>query len=327
MRLLKLLTIFLAVSSTLALVLASRATARPLTTIGAIQPSMNFAYVRVEGVVPGYPSLSAQDGFLSFRVQDQSGDMRVSAYRGVVEKLLHQRRIPLPGDRVVVEGTLRVRDDEASLIVNAPDALQIETPDASTVLLAALDALQLGERAQTAGQVRRIRNIGDALQIVTLRDGNATADVVLPLNLRLLLGEWPDLQVGDWISVTGGVGEYRGARQLLPARVSNIVGARKSNGDHVRPIGALSKDLLGQWVEVKGVVSDLRPFSQGMRVDVQEDSGQAITAVLFDSVWQNLPFSGTVSVGDPIRVQGELIEFRGELEIQPELAVDVAGDW
>jgi DNA/RNA endonuclease YhcR with UshA esterase domain len=45
--------------------------------------------------------------------------------------------------------------------------------------------------------------------------------------------------------------------------------------------------------------------------------------VLFDSVWERLPFSTTLTVENIVRVQGQLIEFRETLEIQPELSVDV----
>jgi DNA/RNA endonuclease YhcR with UshA esterase domain len=179
----------------------------------------------------------------------------------------------------------------------------------------------LGERAQTAGQVRRVQDISDVLRIITLRDGNAVADVVLPLTLPGFDNP-PQFQVGDWISVTGGVGEFRDARQLLPSSASDIA-AHAATQYTLRPINALDKDLLGQWVAVKGIVSDLRPFNQGMRVDMRDDSDATITVVMFDSVWQSLPFSQTLFVDDVIRVQGELAEYRGELEVLPELAADV----
>jgi DNA/RNA endonuclease YhcR with UshA esterase domain len=319
--LLKILTVVLAAAGTLALVVASRATARPLTRISAIQPAMNFAYVRVEGALSGQPALSGEDGFLSFRVLDASGELRVSAYRAVVTQLLADGRIPRPGDRVAVEGTLRVRDDEPTLILNTADALTIDTPAARPVRLAAIDALSVGERAQTAGQVRRVREASAALRIVTLRDGSALVDMPLPLD-QPSFGEPPALRVGEWVSATGGVGEFRGARQLLPASAAAIVRLPLAPRHAFRPIAALGDSLIGQWVEVEGWVHDLRPFSAGMRVDVRDAAGAAVTAVVFDSIWQALPFSSTLSIDDRIRVQGELTEYRGELEILPELAVD-----
>lgn len=322
MRLLKALTLLLAVSSVIALIVASRAKPRPLTAIAAVQPAMNFGYVRIEGVVPAYPTLSAQDKFLSFRVWDASGELRVAAYRAVVERLLAERRIPLPGDRVSVEGTLRIRDDEPSLILNAAEGLTIETPPAAMIHLGELNATALGERVQTAGQVRRIRDAGERLRIVSVRDGDATADVVLSLDLPVAIVA-PPLRVGEWISVTGGIGEYRGAKQVLASHVDIVQEGTMPTAGHFHAIGELGDGLLGRWVGVEGVVSDLRPFKQGMRVDVTDASGASIIIVMFDSVWQKLPFSTTLSVDDRIRVEGELAEYRGQIELLPELPVDV----
>lgn len=322
MRLLKVFTVLLALSSVIALVLASRTTPRSLTAISAVQPVMNFAYVRVEGVVTAYPIVSEKDKFLSFRVLDASGEIRVSAYRSVVEQLLAQARVPMPGDRVSVEGTLRVRDDEPSLVLNTSEALTIETPPATSVALQTLDAMQLGERVQTAGQVRRIRDVSDSLRVITLRDGNAVTEMALPLTLTPF-GEPSPLQVGQWLSVTGAIGEYRDVKQLLPSRTRSMGLLEEPVTDHTRPINALDANLLGQWVGIQGEVSDLLPFKQGMRVEVTDNSGAAITVVLFDSVWQALPFSMTLSIDDPLRVQGELAEYRGQLEVLPEFAVDV----
>jgi DNA/RNA endonuclease YhcR with UshA esterase domain len=318
-RSLKLLTVVLAIAGTFAFVLASRATPRPLTAIAAVQPSMNYAYVRIEGVVPAFPAL--QDDYLSFRVMDAGGDMRVSAYRNVVQQLVAQGRVPKPGDRVTVEGTLRIRDDEPALILNAVDGLTASTPDAPAIKLRALDAMAIGERATVQGQVRRIREIGPHLRVLTLREGNATADVLLPID-EMAFGEAPALQAGDWVQVAGGIGEYRDAKQLLPSAASAITKINTPSPD-LRPIAALSDDLLGQWVSVQAQVDDLRPFAQGMRLMLREDDA-TITAVLFDSAWQHMPFSSTLQAGDVIQLQGELSDYRGELEIVPELPADVA---
>jgi DNA/RNA endonuclease YhcR with UshA esterase domain len=56
---------------------------------------------------------------------------------------------------------------------------------------------------------------------------------------------------------------------------------------------------------------------------VIDESNRSIEVVLFNSVWERLPFSATLTVENIVRVQGQLIEFRETLEIQPELSVDV----
>jgi DNA/RNA endonuclease YhcR with UshA esterase domain len=263
-------------------------------------------------------------------VQDTSGDMRVLAYRTTVQALLVARRIPMPGDVVTVEGTLRVRDDEPSLVLNAPEALDLHTPEATTIELTALDAMQIGERARVHGQVRRMRHAGDGLQIMTLRDGNAEADVLLPQNLQPIFGAAPVPQVGQWVSVAGGVGEYHGKRQLLPSRAADLTPSAVHEPE-TRPIGVLNKDLLGQWVAVRGTVDKLRPIKGGMLIDLRENGANsgansgAITVAMFES-WFGVPFSPTLRIGNTVIALGELVEYRGQLELQPELSVDLMLD-
>ena len=323
MKLLKALILVLALSSTLAFVFASRATPRNVTAISAISPSMNFAYVQIRGKVIAYPSLS--DGFLSFRVQDETGsEMRVSAYREVVSALIAAKRVPMPGDVMTVEGTLRVRDDVASLVLNTADGISLNTLQASAIDLSALDATALGDRVTVSGQVRRVREISQGLKVISLRQGSGVADVLLPTGLAAAFGPAPELALGNWVSVTGAVGEFRGERQVLPRRADDLVTMPNAAPIESRPIDALGKSLLGQWVAVQGLVTDLRPFKQGMRIELQDASGARIVAVAFDSAWNTTPFSQTLTLNDSLIVQGELAEYRGELEIVPELSADIS---
>jgi DNA/RNA endonuclease YhcR with UshA esterase domain len=318
MRLLKALTVLLAVGGVIALIVAARATPRPLMRIAAIQPAMNFGYVRVQGTVMAFPSFSARDRYLSFQIWDGSGELRVTAYRAVVDALLSGERIPLPGDRVSVEGTLRIRDDEPSLILNAADGLLIETPAATNVQLSALGDVALGERVEVTAQVRRARPIGPALSVITLRHGDATADALLSRALPALA----TLSVpaaGDWVTVAGAVGEYRGNKQVLVTAVRPAAALDTPRW----PIAELNSDLVGRWVGIEGQVTDLRPFRAGMRADVTDDSGGSITVVMFDEIWNGLPFSMTLDIADRLAVAGEVSEYRGRVELIPQLPADV----
>jgi len=318
MRLLKALTVLLAVSSVIALIVASRATPRPIVRIAAIQPMMNFGYVQVQGTVTAFPSFSAQDRFLSFRMWDGSAELRVVAYRTVVEALLAAERIPLPGDLVRVEGTLRIRDDEPSLILNAPDGLLLETPTAAVIQVSQLGEVRIGERVEATGQVRRVRVISPALYVITLRQGNATADVLLSRGLPAL-ANLPLPEAGDWVTISGAVSEYRGNKQVLATQVRFAPPLHEWSW----PIAELDAGLIGHWVSVEGEVIDLRPFKQGMRADVTDASGEVITVVMFDSIWDRLPFSTTLDISDHVRVAGEVSEYRGRIELIPQLPADV----
>ena len=186
------------------------------------------------------------------------------------------------------------------------------------------DAAILGERISTLGQVRRVRDISPSLRTVTLRMGTGVAEVLLPMSLAAQFGLVPDLSVGTWISVSGSVDEFRDTRQILPASAADIQVLSDSPLIELRPISAVGKRLLGQWVAVQGLVTDLKPFKQGMRVQLQDAEGSQILAVVFDSAWQQVPFSQTLAINDTITVQGELASYRSDLEIVPELGLDLS---
>jgi DNA/RNA endonuclease YhcR with UshA esterase domain len=324
MRIFKGLILALAIAGVAALLIAVRSNARPLIAISSITPAMNFAYVRIAGVIPSYPSLSSAGDTLSFTVQDDSGQIRVSAYRSAVNELLALGRIPMPGDRVSVEGSLRVRDDDASLTLQSPEGLTMQPGEVASIELAALDALPIGARASLTGQVREVRDITPALRRVTLRSGDAQAQMLLPVALATTFGDLPTLQVGDWVRVTGGVGDYRGEREVLPACASDIEPGVSPVLD-VRPVDALSKSMAGRWVSVQGSVDDLQPVKGGMLLSLKDAQQSAITVVMFDA-WFDVPFSQTLSVGDAVIAQGELVLYKGQLELQPELGADLMRD-
>ena len=324
MRIFKGLILALAIAGVAALLIAVRSNARPQIAISSITPAMNFAYVRITGVIPAYPSLSSAGDTLSFTVQDDSGQIRVSAYRSAVNELRAQGRIPMPGDRVSVEGSLRVRDDDASLTLQSPEALTIQPGEVALIELAALDALPIGSRASLTAQVREVRDITPALRRVTLRSGDAQAQMLLPVALAATFGDLPTLQVGDWVHVTGGVGEYRGEREVLPACASDIEPGVSPVLD-VRPVDALTKSMAGRWVSVRGSVDDLQPVKGGMLLSLKDAQQSAITVVMFDA-WFDVPFSQTLSVGDMVIAQGELALYKGQLELQPELGADLMRD-
>jgi len=317
MRMFKGLVFLLAVCGVAALIAAVRVQPRTLTDIDRIHPAMNYAYVRVAGAVVGQPVRSRDS--LSFVVADASGRIRVSAYRRVLLDLQGSDRMPAPGDRVTLEGTLRIRDDDSSLILGAADALHVERPEPLSIDLAALDALHDGERAVTVGQIRRVRRVADRLTIVTLRHDSAVADVPLA---REVLTDANTLRPGDWLRVTGGAAAYRDAPQLLPASPQDVVHVDPLPIE-LRPIAALGANLVGEWVTVRGAVSDFKPFAGGMRLELRDDAGRAVDVVAFDSIWQTLPFSETIGLGADLQVSGSLAQFRGRLEMVPELATDV----
>jgi DNA/RNA endonuclease YhcR with UshA esterase domain len=284
---------------------------------------MNYAYVAMAGVVTDYPTLNEQEGYISFRLRDSAGELRVQAYRAVSSELIKRGQVPMPGDRITIEGTLRLRDDEATLTLNNPDELRITPSVASRISLNELENKAIGERVQTTAQVRRLRDVGDSLRIVNVRDMNDTADVLLPLRLTTTFGAIPVLQVGDWVAIEGVVGEFRERKQINMTRAKDIAPLHVAREFDLRPISELSGNHSGQWVAISGSVRAIRNTAQATRIELADDAGNSITVALFDT-WHIVPFSRTLKVGDVLAAQGEWQEQRnGRFELRPEIAMDL----
>jgi DNA/RNA endonuclease YhcR with UshA esterase domain len=316
MRIVKGLALLVALASTAALVFAGVAQPRRVTRIDLLDAGMNFAFVRVAGVVVSVAPPTSDDAFLSFLVQDAVGRVRVTAYRQTRRALRDSGRAPQAGDRVVIDGTLRIRDDEPMLLLNSAADLTLTRPEPIEIRLAAVDALAVGDRAMTLGQLRRLRKLRDGQWLLTLRDGSALIDV--PLNTRVE----PRYVLGDWLRVIGAVGDYRDARQLTPHSTDDVTVIAPPERA-ARPIAALNADLIGEWVRLDGDVVELRAFKNGMRLALQGDDGDLIDVIVFDSAWQRVPFSTTLQAGDRLSVDGAVGEYRGQLQVAIELPGDL----
>jgi hypothetical protein len=76
-----------------------------------ITPMMNFAFVRVVGVVEREAHVGSDEGevdYVSFVLNDGTGRVRVAAYDSVARDLVTRKLLPAPGSRVEAIGSLAV---------------------------------------------------------------------------------------------------------------------------------------------------------------------------------------------------------------------------
>ena len=102
----------------------------PLTRIEEITPMMNFAYVRIAGKVPRPPYIAKKKGevdYLSFLVDDGTGELRVAVYREAARVLVAEQRVPTRGAMVDVAGSLSVpADGRRKLTLQVPGHLKLQ---------------------------------------------------------------------------------------------------------------------------------------------------------------------------------------------------------
>jgi DNA/RNA endonuclease YhcR with UshA esterase domain len=295
----------------------------PLIQIAQAGATMNMAYVRLEGRCTRVPSYDPESDYLSFWIDDGTGEIRVSAYRAETRQIIERVLVPALGDVVEVAGTLRVREDFLALTINVPDQLTITRPDPVGREIGTIEPDDLYLRVRVRGEVRSVYEPYDGLTLIAVRDETGEIPIAVSEDLVALSGALPALSTGQVVEIVAAVSLYGDTPQLVPASVADIVpldeGARVAV--EVR-IGELSAEDVGQLVIVRGSVAEVIPFSSGVKLTLDDGSG-AVTLLLWQDVYEALPESAALGVGAEIEVQGKVSEYEGELEVIPELAEDV----
>ncbi|MBC7226478.1 MAG: hypothetical protein H5T61_04515 [Thermoflexales bacterium] len=301
------------------------ATRLPLPHISINQASatMNFAYVEIAGQVVRGPTYNPDSRSLSFTVADDTGEMRVWAFRDVVDSLRAAGRIPGLGDQVVVAGTLRVREEDVSLTLNAPEHLQVTRPEAEERAIGSITAADALRRVRVRGQVWDVREPYSGLTLITLRDATGAIGLAVDDSLRYLTGDLPLPEVGQSLEVTATVSLYRDTPQLVPPSVREIVLLEGTVPvAEERPIGTLSAADEGRLVTLRGTVRQAEAFSAGYRMLLEDDTG-SVTVLLWQDLYRALSDPAALQAGAQLEVTGEVSLYRNSLEVIPVRPRDV----
>jgi len=327
---LKIVAILLATVGLAALWFAATRAEVPLIEIGQAGATANLAYVRLQGHCTRAPSYDPESEYLSFWLVDDTGEVRVSAYRAETRQIITEGRVPTSGDLVEVAGTLRVREDFVSLTIDVPEQLHVTRAEPVDRAIGSIAPEDQYLRVRVRGQVRSLYEPYEGLTLFTIRDGSGSIPIAVSQDLVALSGVSLALSIGQPVEVVAAVSPYRGTPQLVPASVADVVPL-----PHPVPlaaerrIGQLTAADEGQLVIVRGTITDVDPFSAGVKLTVDDTSG-AIVALLWQDVYDEL-WSGSEltaigsepTVGAQIQVQGEVSQYRGQLEVIPEIAGDV----
>ena len=294
----------------------------PAPKISQAQATMNFAYVRVEGLVTRPPSFDSGADTLSFWVADGTGELLVSSYRSTTQGLIRAEQVPGVGDRVSVEGTLRIRPDSASLTLNSAQALHIQRGQATPMDIGQIDAGAALRAVRVRGQVRAVRSPYKGLTLITLRDPSGDIDVAVPEEIAQFYGPLVELHPGQSAEATGAVTLYRDTPQITLGRSDALYALADSvpiaSAARVADLGA----RVGQWAVVRGAVVQVNSFSAGVRLMLDDGTGRA-DVVLWRDLYAVISPTLELIEGTQVAVQGQVSLYRGAIEIEPELATDV----
>jgi DNA/RNA endonuclease YhcR with UshA esterase domain len=298
----------------------------PTVQVQDISAGMNWAYVQVRGVVPRYPSYDEQTGALSFWVDDGTGEILVAAYRNEGQELVAAARVPTIGDRVAVGGTLRLKEDFRSLVLNVPDHLEVERPVPVEVPAADV-AGRLYQKVLVRGQVREVRMPYEGLTVLRIRDETGEIDVLYDTDMIRLQGEPARLVPGDSISVRGAVTSYKGTPQIALDTAQGLQRLRDEIPIAVRgQIGEIGPADLDRLVQIGGQVTNVHWLSSdgvaGLKCVLNDGTGE-IPLVLWKDILAEMEDDIDRWEGTWLDVQAVVSTYRGGLELVPELARDV----
>jgi DNA/RNA endonuclease YhcR with UshA esterase domain len=322
-RIVKIAAILLTTVGLVALWFAATRAEVPRIQIGQAGATMNMAYVRIQGQCTREPSYDPESDYLSFWLADQTGEIRVSAYRAETREIIERGLVPGLGDQVEVAGTLRVREDFFALTINVPDQLTVTRAEPVEMDIGAIEPDDMYLRVRVRGQVYSVFEPYEGLTLVTVRDQTGEIPIAVSEDLQALSGATPRLSSGQSVEVVAAVSVYGDTPQLVPARMADITVLDRGLGIAIeKSIGELTVDDEGQLAIVQGTVVDVNSFSSGTKCEVDDGTG-TIVVLLWQDVLASLPDAAALGVGAEIKVQGEVSEYEGELEIIPEWPEDV----
>jgi DNA/RNA endonuclease YhcR with UshA esterase domain len=295
----------------------------PAFQIGALTGTMNWAYIRLEGVVSTQPAYDPAAESLRFWLWDGSGEIMVTAYGPQAQALLAAGPLPVMGDRVALEGTLRVREDFRYLVVDVAEAVEVQPSMPTELPIGDVHTGLRYQQVRLRGVIRDDRTPYGGLRILTLRDSTGKIDIVVPQGASSRGEPLPALHIGQSVQVTGAVDEYRGTAQVSVGRASDLVLLEEELAvAPARRIFELAEKDVGRMVSVEGKVTRVDPFSAGVKCALS-DGESTITLLMWQDLYAGLADASLLAEGAIVRAQGEVAKYRGEMEIVPELPADV----
>jgi len=315
--------VLIALAGVAALLYAMSGAATPKVAIASIEATMNYAYVHLEGQVTRGPSYNSDTQTLTFYITDSTGEIQASSFRATTRDLIAQKKIPVAGDHVAVEGNLRVREDSVSFNLVSPDKLQITHPTAEKFNIGDISTDTNLKIISITGDVRDIHSPYKGLTLISVGDASGEVDVAVYSDVTALTGEIPVVQIGDSVQVNGTVTFYKDTPQLALTNSSDLVKLDTSSAPVTTTrIGDLDASRVGTRVSVQGDVADAKKFSQGLRVSLDDGSG-TITVLLWSDTLTQITNADEIKKGAHMQALGKLNQYRGDLEVVPNRGSDV----
>ncbi len=269
----------------------------PVTKIRDLGLKDNYNFIRIKGVVDGYPWVYENEYQVTsfrFKVNDGTGSITVKLYSGAIERMMALGNVPEMGDTVDIKGTYLYSSN--SIVVNNPEYMVVEKGDYREISLDELSsappwAFTQGEKVVVRGNITGVS--GYSFGFICPMDEKV--DILIPrafYSLKIL--NLSDMG-SSVISLYGSLEFYR---PIQPSPSYQVVDlpyllnhTEEFNGTQIRITWAqvLFKDEDSRTIEVE---------SNGSRINVYVRRGVRY----YDP-------------GEYVEIQGKFIKYNGSWEI------------
>jgi DNA/RNA endonuclease YhcR with UshA esterase domain len=218
------------------------------------------------------------------------------------------------------ETTPTVSPTSTPAAASTPTPTEESTAPADIVPLSAISKDHVGQTFTVRGKVVDTSSFSAGFKFV-LDDGTGRMSLTLFDGTYKFVPNRAGLNLGADVQVTGEVAEFQGVLELQPdsGRDVQIITPGSSANVPVTKINELGKP--GELVAIEGTITDVKGFSAGANVFVDDGTGNA-RVTLFNNVMAYVPQDRLVP-GAAVRVYGKLGAFGGALQIVPALGYDV----
>lgn len=286
----------------------------PLVRIGDITPLMNFATVRVQGVLES-DARTLRSGSVLYVIDDGTGTLPLFLNRAPAGKL------PRAGSRVAATGSLGVgAGNKIRMSGHTVELLDGAVADTfvSDLKLSDITAEQKGERMTVCGRISKVWKPSPGSKAphkIVLEDSSGSLEVV----------HWfaPELQVavGDALEIRGTVDLYKDRLQLKVWEAADIqpLETEPANPGFLAVSGITAK-MEKQIVSVQGVLGAPRSIPGGVVYPLDDGTGRI--SLLFWDRKVSGEERDVLDEGVRVRVTAPVVVYKGRLELVPE---DVGG--
>ncbi len=316
----------------------------PVKSIASINPAMNFGYITVIGKASQPMRFYRNGGKISsfyLYLEDETGDIRVTGYKNVANDLNKEGIAVRKGDKVKVSGTVKVKDNTVSLLLqNIKHFEVISDSKSELVSLEEVPGLEDDTSVSFKAKISRINlpRSPKAPFTIKLEDGTGSGELkVWPSQFETL--DKPGQMVeGAVVQVRALKSSYRGKPQLQLEKPKDlIILAQASATDVDQPfeqkkavkLQNISSQNEGEILSLKARILEVRyppEESKAPCLITLEGGGSKLPMIFWKKTLRNLKtanISQELKPGAIIEVTITVTEYRGRLQLRLDNATDI----